>query len=103
MAASAPQPRDLPLPDDIQSTLFAFGRPVHRASYMGRPAASLFTFVRAWRVLKTAAMRYRAGLITRKKLIDAEEQGQSLLGSVEAVYSRVTMRWSRRPLLNTRR
>jgi hypothetical protein len=40
-------------------------------------------FVRAWRVLDVAAMRYRHGLCDKASLIDAVERGEALIADYE--------------------
>lgn len=47
------------------------------------PERRYLKFVRAWRVLDVAAMRYRHGLIDRATLIAAVERGESLIAEVE--------------------
>jgi hypothetical protein len=47
------------------------------------PERRYFKFVRAWRVLDLAAMRYRHGLIERSALIDAVAQGEALIAELE--------------------
>ena len=74
MATQWPNRPTLPFLTGLCTALIAFGNPERR----------YLKFVRAWRVLNTASMRYRAGLITREQLIDAEERGQSLIESFEA-------------------
>jgi hypothetical protein len=47
------------------------------------PERRYMKFVRAWRVLDVAAMRYRHGLIEKAALIDAVERGESLIAEFE--------------------
>ena len=47
------------------------------------PERRYMKFVRAWRVLDVAAMRYRHGLIDKAALIDAVERGESLIAEFE--------------------
>lgn len=47
------------------------------------PERRYIKFVRAWRVLDVAAMRYRHGLIDKAQLIDAVERGESLVAEFE--------------------
>jgi hypothetical protein len=50
------------------------------------PERRYMKFVRAWRVLDVAAMRYEHGLINRAALIDALERGESLIAEFEDKY-----------------
>ena len=47
------------------------------------PERRYMKFVRAWRVLDVAAMRYRHGLIDKAALIDAVERGEGLIAEFE--------------------
>lgn len=47
------------------------------------PERRYIKFVRAWRVLDVASMRYRHGLIDKAQLIDAVERGESLIAEFE--------------------
>ena len=47
------------------------------------PERRYMKFVRAWRVLDVAAMRYRHGLIEKPALIDAVERGEALIAEFE--------------------
>ena len=47
------------------------------------PERRYVKFVRAWRVLDVAAMRYRHGLIDTPALIDAVERGEALIAEFE--------------------
>jgi hypothetical protein len=51
------------------------------------PERRYMKFVRAWRVLDAAAMRYQHGLIDKAKLIDALEHGENLIGEFEDRYA----------------
>jgi hypothetical protein len=51
------------------------------------PERRYMKFVRAWRVLDVAAMRYQHGLIDKAKLIDALEHGENLIGEFEDRYA----------------
>jgi hypothetical protein len=51
------------------------------------PERRYVKFVRAWRVLDLAAMRYRHGLLDKAKLIEAVGQGEALLAEFEDRYS----------------
>jgi hypothetical protein len=62
----------------ISTSLIGFMHPERR--YM--------KFVRPWRVLEVAAMRYRHGLIDKAALIDAVERGESLIAEFEERYDR---------------
>jgi hypothetical protein len=48
-------------------------------------------FVRAWRVLDVAAMRYRHGIIDKPALIDAVERGEALIAEFEDKYDGSTV------------
>ena len=50
------------------------------------PERRYMKFVRAWRVLDVAAIRYEHGLINRAALIDALERGESLIAEFEDKY-----------------
>ena len=50
------------------------------------PERRYMKFVRAWRVLDVAAMRYGHGLIDKAALIDAVERGESLIAEFEDKY-----------------
>lgn len=47
------------------------------------PERRYMKFVRAWRVLDVASMRYRHGLIDKPQLIDAVEKGEALIAEFE--------------------
>ena len=47
------------------------------------PERRYMKFVRAWRVLDVASMRYRHGLIDKAALIDAVERGEALIAEFE--------------------
>jgi hypothetical protein len=47
------------------------------------PERRYMKFVRAWRVLDVAAMRYRHGLIGKAALIDAVERGEAAIAEFE--------------------
>jgi hypothetical protein len=51
------------------------------------PERRYLKFVRAWRVLDLAAMRYRHGLIDEAALIDAVEKGEACIAEFEDKYS----------------
>jgi len=51
------------------------------------PERRYVKFVRAWRVLDMASMRYRHGLIDRSALLDAVEHGEALIAEFEDRYS----------------
>jgi hypothetical protein len=51
------------------------------------PERRYVKFVRAWRVLDLAAMRYRHGLIGRAELINAVSHGEALIAEFEDKYS----------------
>lgn len=51
------------------------------------PERRYMKFVRAWRVLDVAAMRYQHGLIDKATLIDALEHGENLIGEFEDRYA----------------
>ena len=50
------------------------------------PERRYLKFVRAWRVLDVAAMRYRHGLIDKAQLIDAVEKGEGCIAEFEDKY-----------------
>jgi hypothetical protein len=54
------------------------------------PERRYMKFVRAWRVLDLAAMRYRHGLIDKPGLIDAVERGEALIADFEDKYESPT-------------
>lgn len=47
------------------------------------PERQYLKFVRAWRVLDIAAVRYSLGLIGVKELVDAVERGETLIADFE--------------------
>ncbi len=47
------------------------------------PERRYLKFVRAWRVLDVAALRYKLGLIDTKELCDAVERGETLISEFE--------------------
>jgi hypothetical protein len=51
------------------------------------PERRYLKFVRAWRVLDVAAMRYRHGLIDKATLIDAVEKGEGCIAEFEDKYT----------------
>ena len=51
------------------------------------PERRYMKFVRAWRLLDVAAMRYRHGLIDKGQLIDAVEKGEAAIAEFEDRYS----------------
>jgi hypothetical protein len=51
------------------------------------PERRYLKFVRAWRVLDLAAMRYRHGLIDKAALIDAVEKGEACIAEFEEKYN----------------
>ena len=50
------------------------------------PERRYMKFVRAWRVLDVAAMRYEHGLIDKSALLDALDRGESLIAEFEDKY-----------------
>ncbi len=49
-----------------------------------RPETRYYRFVRAWRILDVARVKYQNGLIDVKELIAALERGEAVIGELES-------------------
>ncbi len=80
----------------VAASAFASSTEGSNAKYLAASAAVLtaligfmqserryFKFVRAWRVLDVAALRYKLGQLGEKELVDAVERGEALITEFE--------------------